>query len=254
MNAEEKQNLENDEWISGNLKLNLFGAPIDIEMTVPAKPVKLRRMLPIFQSLTNFVVESSASLAEEQGEKISCAAGCGACCRQVVPITEAEIYQLQELVENLPEPRRTEVRLRFARACERLHETKWLERMQEFLQYTAGDRLELATEYFSEQIACPFLENESCSIHPDRPLVCREYLVASPPENCSAPTAETIAKLQIPVQISTKVAKMDFYSERTKTPFIPMIQALEWAEARPETEVKKTGPEWMNQLFALLGK
>jgi Fe-S-cluster containining protein len=34
---------------------------------------------------------------------------------------------------------------------------------------------------------CPFLEDESCSIHPDRPLVCREYLVTSPAELCAGP-------------------------------------------------------------------
>jgi hypothetical protein len=33
--------------------------------------------------------------------------------------------------------------------------------------------------YFLQGVACPFLEAESCGIHPDRPLACREYLVTS---------------------------------------------------------------------------
>ena len=52
---------------------------------------------------------------------------------------------------------------------------------------TAEERTELAYEYFKHGIACPFLEDESCSIHPDRPMACREYLVSSPAENCRAP-------------------------------------------------------------------
>ncbi|HEY5241787.1 MAG TPA: YkgJ family cysteine cluster protein [Polyangiaceae bacterium] len=32
-----------------------------------------------------------------------------------------------------------------------------------------------------ETVSCPFLEEESCSIHPDRPPICREYLVTSSP-------------------------------------------------------------------------
>ncbi len=44
-----------------------------------------------------------------------------------------------------------------------------------------------ARRYFHLGIACPFLEDESCSIHADRPISCREYLVTSPAVNCADP-------------------------------------------------------------------
>ena len=53
--------------------------------------------------------------------------------------------------------------------------------------------------YFSEQIACPFLEDESCSIYPVRPSICREYIVYSPPEYCVDPFTNSIERLHLSV-------------------------------------------------------
>jgi NADH:ubiquinone oxidoreductase subunit D len=61
-------------------------------------------------------------LAEENarasGATVSCKKGCGACCRQLVPVSEIEARQLKELVEQMPEPRRSEIWARFERARE----------------------------------------------------------------------------------------------------------------------------------------
>src|SRR5260221_92883 len=51
--------------------------------------------------------------------------------------------------------------------------------------------------WLSQAIACPCLEDESGSIHPDRPMACREYLVTSPAENCRTPRADNIEKVTL---------------------------------------------------------
>ena len=55
------------EWITGKVTLNFKGIPVDMEMTVPAKPVKARRMLPVFQTMTSSFVNLSVQAAEEAG-------------------------------------------------------------------------------------------------------------------------------------------------------------------------------------------
>ena len=114
---------------------------------------------------------------ERSGASISCRAGCGACCRQVVPITETEARHVRDLVEAMPEPRRQQIRERFAAGRQRLEDAGLLETFQHPTEIP--DRVAAGMEYFRLGIACPFLEDESCSIHPDRPLSCREYLVAN---------------------------------------------------------------------------
>ena len=132
----------------------------------------------------DLVMGRPVKTAEKSGKSISCKAGCGACCRQLVPITPTEAYNLRDLIESLPEPRRSDIRARFAEARRKLDEAGLLEKLLH--PETVGDELRaVGMEYFRLGIACPFLEAESCSIYPDRPIACREYLVTSPAEGAA---------------------------------------------------------------------
>ncbi|MGI9036773.1 MAG: YkgJ family cysteine cluster protein [Pyrinomonadaceae bacterium] len=243
-----------DEWITGNVSLSIRGEPVEMELTVPAHPVKLRRMLPILQMMTNSFVEASAEGVRRQGEKISCKAGCGACCRQAVPLAEAEAYQIAELVENLPEPRRSEIKKRFADGVKYFHAKNWFERMNVYGDLTPAERQEIVMEYFYENFPCPFLENESCSIHTERPLACREYLVTSPAENCAQPTAATVKPIKILLKFSETLRQTSLSEtlDARKINFVPLVRALEWAAMFSEKQTEKTGQEWMGEFFQKL--
>lgn len=236
-----------EEYVTGSVKLKLFGEPVEMEMTVPANPVKVRKMLPIFQTMTNSFIEIGETQAIARGEQISCRKGCAACCRQVIPIPEIEAYHLRDLVENLPEPRRSEIKTRFTAGIERLAAKDWFERMKHYGTMSYQERVAIAMEYFQENIACPFLEDESCSIHPSRPLICREYLVTSPAENCGSSSALTVHTVKLPVEISFVMRQFNRYEK-----FIPMIAALEFASQVPEDETEKPGTEWMRDFFTYL--
>jgi Fe-S-cluster containining protein len=242
--------MESDqEWITGKVQISLFGNPVEMEMTVPAKPVQPTRMLPIFQAVTSSFVELGVGEIESQGEKISCKAGCGACCRQPVPIAEIEAFQIAELVENMPEPRRNEIKRRFAEGVEHFRENKWFERMERYPEMDAKERHELVLEYFYEGVACPFLEDESCSIHPHRPLSCREYLVTSPAENCARPTADSIRQIKFKLRPSITLLEIVPAKNLGKSFFVPMIQALEHAQKHEDNTEEKTGEAWMAEFF-----
>lgn len=251
-----------EEWISGNIALTVKGVPLEFEMTVPAKPVKPHRLLPIFHQMTNSMVQTGVEVIEARGEKISCKAHCGACCRQAVPISEMEIYQIAELVEAMPEPRRTEIKERFAKAAEHFNRIGWYDRYIEN-QRTAltkeadaaiREGIDIALEYFRQGIPCPFLEDESCSIHPDRPVACREYLVTSPAEDCANLSPKTIKGVELLLKPSLAlkdVARSANY-EHYGVPILS--RALELAEKYPESFEEKTGPEWMREFFTKLSK
>lgn len=167
---------------TGRVTLAIGAARIPIEMTVPAGPVAVEDVLPIVQGLSSLFAARATARVEAEGRAVSCRAGCGACCRQLVPVAPAEARALARLVEALPEPRRSRVRDRFDRALETLNALGILE----WLDQDPASRHAVGMDYFRAGVACPFLEDEACSIHPDRPLACREYLVTSPPELCAA--------------------------------------------------------------------
>jgi Fe-S-cluster containining protein len=191
--------------------------------------------------------------AETEGAKVSCQKGCGACCRQLVPISEVEASQLGVLVNDMPEPRRSEIRARFAAERLRLKRSGLLEKLLIPDLLRPEERTPFALDYFFQGIVCPFLEEESCSIYPDRPIPCREYLVVSPAENCAKPSPDAVKCLKLPAEISRAVRS--FNPEQNPGRWIPLVLAIEWANAHPDELPLRLGTELVHELLCrLVGK
>jgi Fe-S-cluster containining protein len=222
---------------SGRVVLQVGGEQIPVEMTVPAGLVAVEDVLPIVQGLSSLFAARATAQAEAGGRTVSCRAGCGACCRQMVPVAAAEARALARLVEAMPQARRDRVRRRFDAALETLNGLGILDRLDQ----DPGNRRVVGFDYFHAGVACPFLEDESCSIHPDRPLACREYLVTSPSDLCASPSSE-IKTLPLEVTPSLALLNADL-----RDGWVPLVQALELdARAppsprdRPAADILKT--------------
>jgi len=240
--------MESNEWKTGQITINFDGIPLHLKLTVPAFPVKPGVMLPLLQQLANSLTDLAVQKAERAQATISCRKGCGACCRQAVPIAEIEIYHIRDIVNSLPEPRRSEIQRRFAAATNYLQDKGWFDRLE---NCTDPDEMKrIVHDYFVEGIPCPFLEEESCSIHNDRPIACREFLVTSPAENCSRPDEGFVAQLPLPVNASDGLRKLGRTPHAGKQNFIPLVRALAWAQAYPESFEMKTGEEWLSDFFS----
>ena len=238
------------EMVTANVKISGPDWDLQTTVSVPQGPTTVRDLLPLAQSFSDAVVNAVVKTNEENGQKISCTKGCGACCRQLVPITETEARNIHTVVENLPEPRRTAVRTHFAEARQRLEKSGMLEQLLQPEKVPIDKKQEFALRYFFQGIPCPFLEDESCSIYADRPLVCREYLVTSAVEHCVRPTAETIRAVKMPVKVWTALARLNAKSSaQGKLPWVPLIVAPEWAEAHPEEPSLRPGRELLQELF-----
>ncbi len=239
-----------EDWINGSVEISVSGIPVQLSFTVPAKPVKLRRMLPVFQQMSNAFNEIGIGNLKNEGKDISCKAGCGACCRQLVPISEAEAHELRWVIENLPEPRQSEIRRRFDDAGDRLKQISFFERLEKSAEGTESDYLNIVREYFTQQIACPFLENESCSIHESRPIACREYLVTSPAEHCSSAIGEKIENVEYSFKVKDAVISMSRHNLTAELPFVPLIRLLEWTENQTDDSPEHEGKDWMQMFFS----
>lgn len=252
--------MSEQDWVTGSVVLSISGEPVEMELTVPAFPVKPQRMLPIFQQMTSAVVGMCASTVESEGLAVSCKAGCGACCRQAVPISEVEAYHLAEIVNEMPEPRRAEIRRRFASALEHFRKIGWFDKLVGLKDMSHADEADFSPKqfmdtvlsYFHENIACPFLEDESCSIHPDRPLICREYLVTSPAANCSSPSPESIRRVPIFLKPSKALLKVGRTANTEGISSLMLIEALDFVERHGDDFEEKSGERWAADLFGEL--
>lgn len=237
------------DMVSTTLTIASDAWEMKMRVTVPAAPTPLRRLIPLAQALTNAVVQTASNAVEEQGQHVSCRKGCGACCRQLVPITQTEARQIADLVQELPEESRHAVEGRFAAARQRLADAGLLDTLLDPVQWPRSGEAERWSRYFQLNLACPFLEEESCSIHADRPLSCREYLVTSPAEHCAQPTPETVHRVPLPMEVWPAMAQLDGPADDANyLRWVPLVVAPEWAAAHPDEPTPRPGMQWLKEL------
>lgn len=229
--------------------ISVFGQPVEMSMSVPAEPVKLRRMLPLLRQMSSGFVGAAEEQVAAAGRTVSCKAGCGACCRQLVPVSETEAFELSELVESMPEERRTVIKQRFADGIERLRSAGFFGRLDAASLGDEGDYQMSVREYFGYGIACPFLENESCSIHEHRPITCREYLVTSPAEFCATAEGKGVENVGQLFELKESLISVSRNATSEALPYVPMIAVLEWAASRADDAPERTGREWIGVIF-----
>ena len=206
-------------------------------ITVPSGRVPATEVVPALQGLVNAVVAAAEAASVRDGGAISCCKGCGACCRQLVPVSRTEGERLLALLKTLSGERRERLRARFAAAETIIADAGLADRAGR------NDR-ELSQAYFALAIPCPFLEDESCSIHPDRPLVCREYLVTSPAELCAGPAQEGVTPVPVP-----KVSMAARRLQGENDDWFPLALLMKWSKTRARSDKRQTGPEWVQRFL-----
>lgn len=235
----------------------LFQLPVgeaflNASANLPTSRTTLTQLLPVIQNLENAIVARIGEEAEQAGTPISCRAGCGACCRQMVPVSFFEAEALADWFETLPHERRRELEERFHQALLALRAAGVIEKLlDERWARNEEAEIKMAVDYFHAGVACPFLEDESCSIHPIRPLSCREYLVTSPPALCKDPSVNQVAGVQLPLKLSKGLFAFGQRLSQDRRGWVPLIFLMAWRKGgqKPGDYVSGTGEEVLRQFL-----
>lgn len=233
--------------VTATLRLSVGDFQVAHPLTVPAGSVPATAIVPTLQDLVNTVVAAAEEQVKTAGKTISCRKGCGACCRQLVPISRTEGERLLAVLDALPAGLRAAVQARFAAADARLAQSGLRDGLLDRERRAGRTDRELSTAYFALGIACPFLEDESCSIHPERPLVCREYLVTSPAELCAGPAQEGVSPVPVP-KLSSAARGLQDETES----WFPLALLTAWSRMHSLGPVRRTGPEWVQRFLSKL--
>lgn len=227
---------------TAKIHLHVLGQDRELDFQVRVGPSTLRDLLPAAREISERIAGIAMEHAEAEGKKVSCKAGCGACCRQLVPISGVEAKSLADLVAAMPPTRRAEIRRRFKDAIQRLERAGLLDprakKGRQALLSTAAPGESgwenVSKRYFAAQIPCPFLEAESCGIYADRPLVCREYNAVTPAAWCSE-LSSRVETAPRPARMSEVLAEAANAIAGTNHPCVPLTLSLEWSEAHGKT-------------------
>lgn len=225
---------------------------LNVEASVPAGNTNITEILPIIQSVENALIARIGEEAQAASSPISCRAGCGACCRQLVPVSLFEAEALTNWMRSLPEDQQSAIAQKFHQALLKLRDSGVIEKILDERWMTDDKHTEqLAIDYFHAGVPCPFLENESCGIHPIRPLSCREYLVTSPPELCRDPSMYQVGGVKLPIKLSRVLYSFGQEMEQDRRGWIPLVFLLAWqkSEIKAGEYVSGTGDEVLKKFL-----
>jgi Fe-S-cluster containining protein len=208
---------------------------VQARLELPRGPMRLAEFAEALLPLASEVSSMGERIAGRMGEKVSCRKGCGACCRQLVPVSPAEAYMIADLVDSVAEPYQSRIRDRFAKVEEYLKSKGMLDRLNALHERDRADdeHKSVAREYFFLGVPCPFLQDESCAIHEFRPAICREYLVTSPAENCKNPFANPIRKLPVSLKLTEALVRLSADLMGGEPRAVPLPLALTWVANHP---------------------
>ncbi|MGA2260849.1 MAG: YkgJ family cysteine cluster protein [Acidobacteriota bacterium] len=203
-------------------------------LAVPPRPIRLAELTWNVMTISDRLSGLAVGREEREGRKISCRKGCGACCRQVVPLSPPEAWMIADLVAGMNEDARSAVSAAFASVAEELDRAGLKAPLCGHIE-RLDDLKALSLAYFQLGLACPFLSSEeACTIHPYRPSICREYMVTSPAENCAELGRKPIVRIQVAVRLSEALAALTAKLLGSEPEVIPLALALEWAAAHRE--------------------
>ncbi len=213
------------------IEIDLPEGKLSARLALPPKPLRLAELALSSMGLSERMTGIAVAREGREGRSVSCKSGCGACCRQLVPLSPPEAWLLADVVAGMPAARRTDVLANFAHVQEGLARSGMDAALRRRIE-SEDQLVSLAASYFRLGLPCPFLRDESCSIYPFRPSICREYLVTSPPDLCSR--LGPVSRIPVHVRLSEALSRLTGKLLGREPEVIPLTTALDWAAAHAE--------------------
>jgi Fe-S-cluster containining protein len=231
----------------GRLRTNLIVSEDDMGLAA-----FMRSAISVGQEL----VDLMEAAYERAGKPASCAKGCASCCRQEVPISAPEALLLAECAAALPDARRQGVAVRFQAIRDRVRAGNAGGRDLPTGTGSAEAKAHVKAQglaWFRERLDCPFLENEACVAHEDRPFTCRNHLAFTEARHCFEPETGQVRVMNPRFSIGTVMALLaaEFMGEEPVK--LPLAALEDWIRMHPEYAARRfPSGELANRFLGLL--
>lgn len=226
--------MSNDTTERFEIAINTPAGRLSTAVDVPTAFVPVTAIVPLMRRLGEEAQGLEETRLSGEGATRSCTKGCASCCHMLVPISAPEAYALMNFIRSWPREKQEQLATRLAQAKSLLLSHGLWHRLLDLGESSEppdDDTLEpINREFYALRMACPFLEEEVCSIYEERPSACRELLVTSPAERCQNIMMNEITPIPAPVRISPVLGLL--WSELTDSPprLIPLPIVSDWVE------------------------
>jgi len=213
--------------ISIPITLATPAGPLTVTVVSTEDKVPIPTVMGSASALSNALNTAAIGLAERHGHPIQCGQGCGACCRQLVPVSPIEAFALSAALQALPDEKRSRIEARIDATLDKLGETGLADKLQHIPAGPKGRAIVL--DYFAAQLPCPFLEDESCQVYDKRPFACRDLLVSSNPSHCEDPGAGQVRRIPVFLDMGRAVRSLSAAAFGEVSLQMPLPVAIDWA-------------------------
>lgn len=212
------------------------------KLGVPPGPIRLAELAFSFLAMDEQIIKLAVAADAKAGHSVSCRKGCTACCKQIIPLSPAEAWMIADLVRSLPLERRGRLLGRFQSIRGRLEEVGFGDRYRQ-TRSTSEDTAAMSVEYQRLDLPCPFLDDDACSIYPNRPTICREFLATTPASHCAEPGEKPVRTVPLAASFTACLSKVSAMAMGGEPQVIPLSLALGWAEEHREAGRMRYDPE-----------
>ncbi|MDH5669222.1 MAG: YkgJ family cysteine cluster protein [Nitrospira sp.] len=216
------------------IAINTPAGRVTTAVDVPTTFVPVTAIVPLLRRLGEEAQALEEARLAAEGESRSCTKGCAACCHMLVPLSPPEAYALVDFIRSWPAEKLERLASRFSQTKSALVSQGLWQRLMDLGESSVPPDDEtldpINRDFYALRLACPFLEEEMCSIYDERPAACRELLVTSPMERCQDMVQNEISPIPAPVRVSPVLGLL--WGELTSSPprLIPLPIVLDWVE------------------------
>lgn len=197
------------------MALDRPGAPVlAVPVPLPAGSASIVDILPAVRAVADALQDEAYRTVAEMGRPVTCGRGCDTCCNHLVMLGDAEALALLRTLRALPDRQRERVTGRFRAGLDRLEAAGLMPDL--YAAFTRKPRdfhrlTELQAAYWELAIPCPFLDDGACGVYAERPLICRQYAMTTPPAACRTPFGPGVALVKVlpPIDLAGAAATFD---------------------------------------------
>ena len=227
-----QQAQQNTELNIMDVELDVFEEHIHVRIGFRDCPATLADITPVARLLSTKIVKCVKRKAVSAGFAVPCRKGCSRCCQYLILLSVPEAFRLVRETMMMPLRQREKIMNRCFQISQWLQEQ--LGNCYNAKKFSNGGNLnpqqlkEISEWYFREEISCPFLCDDECTIYSLRPMVCREHLVAGSTSPCGKDGTINSPKVHIPVRVEIALKLMTSKLEQTRQESIVLPCVFDW--------------------------
>jgi Fe-S-cluster containining protein len=224
--------------------VSLFGVQKHVSILCSDPFARLSELVPLARSVCDYAVYEARNRATTQGKTVPCCNKCSSCCSYLVPLSIPEVIHLYEEIQSLSSEQGQEFWRNSLSVAGQLLDNETADVPNE-----ASTLDQVGQWYASKQASCPLLEDDLCALYDQRPLACREYLVATPSSWCRPESVGCVEKIELPFSVLESLGRVAAQLEGTPVEAVMLPLILPWIQENDERIHRKWSSKEMAQCF-----